>query len=152
MKLYKKEGRKYIEVSEYDDEFMDSFPYGTHMVELKPGSTLRRFNVEPDLLPLLAAAAFCKEEMTEAIYVASKARPEKKQLTAEQQRSWKQFEKTMGSQIMYIQYPSCADIAEVAILALKSKVDKMLQNESVREAYEHFMLLAKMSIQDDNPN
>ena len=35
--FYEKQGRKYVPVSEYDNDFLDSFTQGTHLVMSYPG-------------------------------------------------------------------------------------------------------------------
>ena len=52
--LYKKVGRRYRPVAEHEE--WDSYPAGAHLVVCSPGSTLRRFNIDPDRAGLLAAA------------------------------------------------------------------------------------------------
>ena len=53
--LYKKVGRRYKPVAEHEE--LDSYPEGAHLVVCRPGSTMRRFNIDPDRAGLLAAAA-----------------------------------------------------------------------------------------------
>ena len=52
--LYKKVGRRYKPVAEHEE--WDSYPAGAHLVVCSPGSTMRRFNIDPDRAGLLAAA------------------------------------------------------------------------------------------------
>ena len=52
--LYKKVGRRYKPVAEHEE--WDSYPAGAHLVVCSPGSTLRRFDIDPDRAVLLAAA------------------------------------------------------------------------------------------------
>jgi hypothetical protein len=35
--FYRKRGRRYVPVNEYDQELLDSFPQGTHLVMCYPG-------------------------------------------------------------------------------------------------------------------
>jgi hypothetical protein len=44
--LYKKVGRRYRPVAEHEE--WDSYPEGAHLVVCRPGSTMRRFGIEPD--------------------------------------------------------------------------------------------------------
>ena len=55
--LYKKVGRCYRPVAEHEE--WDSYPAGAHLVVCSPGSTLRRFNVDPDRAGL--NDAYCTE-------------------------------------------------------------------------------------------
>jgi hypothetical protein len=44
---YEKRGRRYVPVAEYDNDLLDSFPKGNHLVMSYPGGTSRRFNIDP---------------------------------------------------------------------------------------------------------
>lgn len=59
--LYKKVGRRYRPVAEYEE--WDSYPAGAHLVVCSPGSTLRRFSIDPDRAGLLAAAEPLRAEI-----------------------------------------------------------------------------------------
>ena len=62
---YEKVGRRYVPVAEYDNEFMDSFTKGNHLVMCYPGGSSRRFNIQPDYAALIAAPD--REEADRAI-------------------------------------------------------------------------------------
>ncbi len=70
--LYKKVGRRYKPVAEHEE--WDSYPEGAHLVVCSPGSTLRRFNVDPDRAGLLAAAEPLREQIRALVDAASQAR------------------------------------------------------------------------------
>lgn len=55
--FYKKEGRKYVPVYEYDQELLDAFPKGTHLVQVYPGGSSRRFNIQPNYAAMIAAGS-----------------------------------------------------------------------------------------------
>ncbi len=59
--LYKKVGKRYRPVAEHEE--WDSYPEGAHLVVCRPGSTMRRFNVDPDRAGLLAAAERLREAL-----------------------------------------------------------------------------------------
>lgn len=42
-----KDGRRYVPVSEYDSDIMEGYPEGAHLIVCHPGSTIRRYNVDP---------------------------------------------------------------------------------------------------------
>ena len=52
---YEKVGRRYVPVSEYDNDFLDSFTKGNHLVMSYPGGTSRRYNVDPNYAAMIAA-------------------------------------------------------------------------------------------------
>ena len=65
--FYKKVGRRYVPVSEYDSELLDGFPQGNHLVQVYPGGGSRRFNIEPALAPMIAAGRFAQDAITRKI-------------------------------------------------------------------------------------
>ena len=72
---YEKVGRKYVPVSEYDSDYLDSFGKGTHLVMCYPGGSSRRFNIQPDYASLIAASRVAEDAMCQAISKASEMRP-----------------------------------------------------------------------------
>lgn len=144
-KLYKKEGRRYIPVSEYGEEWMRSFPYGATLVVCREGMQSQLFNIDPAIAPMLAAAKYADTAMVEAVVEASKAHPPKDPVTPTQQKAWKKLEKAYGGGIFYVSYPSAYNIMNAAVLELSKEAEKMLQNEAVRKAYDDFMLIYKLT-------
>ena len=59
--LFKKVGRRYRPVAEHEE--WDSYPEGAHLVVCRPGSTLRRFRINPDTASLLAAAEPLRDQI-----------------------------------------------------------------------------------------
>ena len=45
---YEKLGRRYVPVAEYDNDLLDSFTKGTHLVMSYPGGQSRCFNIDPN--------------------------------------------------------------------------------------------------------
>jgi hypothetical protein len=66
---------KYVPVAEYDNEFLDSFTKGNHLVMCYPGGTSRRFNIEPALAPMIAAGRLAEDAICRAISKAADLRP-----------------------------------------------------------------------------
>ena len=52
---YEKVGRRYVPVYEYDNDFLDAWPRGTHLVTCHPGGQSRRYNIDPNHAALIAA-------------------------------------------------------------------------------------------------
>ena len=69
--FYKKVGRKYVPVYEYDQTLMDSFPKGSHLVLCYPGGSSRRFNVDPAYAPMIAAGRVAEDAISKAIMDAT---------------------------------------------------------------------------------
>ena len=145
--FYKKQGRKYIPVSEYDSEYLDSFSKGTHIVMCYPGGQSRRYNIDPNYASMIAAGRVAEDEMCKAISAASEMRPRQNPITEGQRRAWKKLAKEFGDELATLTISSSRDIAEAGIRAMQLEADKLMSNESVRKAYEHFVLVCQLTKQ-----
>ena len=146
--IYKKVGRRYIEIGEYDPECMDYIPNGTTMIVKRPGMQSTRYNVDPDLVPLLAAAVYCEDSISEAIRKATEIRPATRNITLEQRAAFDRFLATMPEDDPnrnMMTFGSARDAAEAGTQALVAEAQKLLENESIKIAYEQFLLLCKLS-------
>jgi hypothetical protein len=146
---YIKEGRKYVPVAEYDNDLMDSFPKGNHIVMCYPGGTSRRFNIEPALAPMIAAGRVAEDAMCTAMMKASELKPRQTPLTEGQRKAWRKLAKEFGDELCTLQGSSTRDIVEAGVKAMQAEADKLLQHEAVRQAYDHFMFMAKL-VHDEN--
>ena len=142
---YEKKGRRYVPVSEYDSEYLDSFPKGNHLVMCYPGGSSRRFCIDPALAPMIAAGRIAEHAMREAIHRASEIRPKSKPITKSQQQAWNNLVKEFGQDARMLEWPATHDIAEAALEAMQVEAEKLMQNASVRQAYEQFLLLCKLT-------
>ena len=142
---YEKRGRRYVPVSEYDSDFVDSFSKGNHLIMCYPGGKSVRYNVDPALAPMIAAGRIAEDHMCEAIWKAGELRPKQKELTIEQQRAWKRLIKLLGDDAYALQINSARDIAEAGLNAIQEEADKLLANPSVRLAYEKFLTVAALT-------
>jgi len=142
---YEKRGRRYVPVSEYDSDFVDSFSKGNHLIMCYPGGKSVRYNVDPALAPMIAAGRVAEDSMSKAIHDASELRPRQKELTVEQQRAWKHLIKLLGDDAYALQINSARDIAEAGLNAIQEEADKLMTNPSVRLAYEKFLTVAALT-------
>ena len=142
---YEKRGRRYVPVSEYDSDFVDSFSKGNHLIMCYPGGKSVRYNVDPALAPMIAAGRIAEDHMCEAIWKAGELRPKQKELTIEQQRAWKRLIKLLGDDAYALQINSARDIAEAGLNAIQEEADKLMTNPSVRLAYEKFLTVAALT-------
>jgi hypothetical protein len=145
--FYKKQGRRYIPVSEYDSEYLDSFSKGTHIVMCYPGGQSRRYNIDPNYAAMIAAGRVAEDEMCKAISAASEMRPRQTPITEGQRKAWKKLAKEFGDELATLNISSSRDIAEAGLRAMQLEADKMMSNESVRKAYEHFILMCQLTKQ-----
>jgi len=143
--FYVKKGRRYVPHSTYSNEFCDSFPKGTHLVDVYPGGTSRRFNIDPAYAPMIAAGRVAEDAMCRAISKASELRPQQTPLTEGQRKAWKKLAKEFGNELATLNISSAKDIAEAGIKAQMEEANKLMQNETVRRAYDHFIFLCELT-------
>lgn len=146
---YVKEGRKYVPVAEYDSDLSDSFHKGTHLVMVYPGGASRRYNIDPNYAAMIAAGRVAEDAICRAISKASELRPAQTPITPAQQRAWKKLAKEMGNELCTLHGLSVHDCAEAGVKAMQAEADKLLQHEAVRQAYDHFMFMAKLAYDED---
>jgi hypothetical protein len=146
--FYKKVGRKYVPVSEYDSELMDSIPKGSHIVMCYPGGQSIRYNVQPALAPMIAAGRFAEEKMLDTMRMIGEARPKRKTLTDEQRQAWQTMKKAFGDEMFSYSYPSNIEIVEAGINALISEADKLMTHPAVKDQYEKFLMTCEL-VKDD---
>lgn len=142
---YEKVGRRYVPVAEYDNDLLDSFTKGNHLVMCYPGGVSRRFNIEPALAPMIAAGRVAEDEICKALNRASEMRPARTPLTTAQQQAWKKLAQSFGDELCTLHGTSVRDIAEAGVNAMQQEADKLLKNDAVRLAYDQFMLVCRLT-------
>jgi hypothetical protein len=150
--FYIKKGRKYIPHSTYSSEFCDSFPKGTHLVDVYPGGSSRRFNIDPAYAPMIAAARVAEDAISNSIMEASKLRvPARDQpLTPAQLKAWKALAKAFGREQYALEWCSYREAAEAGVKAMQVEADKLLANPVVRKAYDKFLFVAQLTKEHTN--
>ena len=146
--FYEKVGRRYKPVYEYDQVLMDAFPKGSHLVLCYPGGQSRRYSIDPNYAALIAAGRVAEDAMSTAIRKASELRPQQNPITPGQKKAWEKLAKEFGSDLATLQINSARDIAEAGLKALQEEADKLMTHPSVREAYEQFQLVCKLTKQE----
>ena len=151
--IYKKVGRRYVEIGEYDPERMDYVSNGATLIVKHKNCTSRYYGVDPDLAPMLAAAKYCEDAVSKAIMDATEIRQNyrmrAKPMTLAQRAAWDNLVKEFGEDAKQLEWPSAREAAEAAGVALQQEAEKLLANESIKAAYDHFLLLCKLSAQKD---
>ena len=142
--FYKKVGRRYEPVSEYDSELCGSLPHGAHLILSYPGGSSTRYKIDPAYAPLIAAGRVAEDKISEAIRKASDLRPKTKPITQEQKDAWEHLVEVFGEEARYLEWPSAREACEEAVKAMQLEADKLLQNEAVKLAYEHFLLICEI--------
>ena len=143
--FYKKVGRRYVPVYEYDQTLMDSFPKGSHLVVVHPGGQSTRYNVDPNYASLIAASRVAEDALSDAIRKASELRPQRSPITPGQKKAWEKLAREFGDELATLQINSTRDIAEAGVKALQDEAEKLMKNASVRHAYEQFLLVCKLT-------
>ena len=142
---YEKIGRRYVPVYEYDSDFLDAWPRGTHLVTCHPGGQSRRYNIDPNHAALIAAGIVAEDAISRAIQDASELRPQRTPVTPAQQRAWRKLAKELGDELCTLQGASSRDIAEAGVKAMQTEADKLMAHAGVRHAYEQFLLVCKLA-------
>jgi ribosomal protein S11 len=149
--FYEKVGRRYKPVYEYDQDLMDSFPKGTHIVMCYPGGVSRRYNIDPNYAAMIAAGRVAEEAVSKRLMEAGEIRMRKGAvpLTDSQRAAWDNLVREFGDNAKQLEWPSCREVAEAGVQAMQEEADKLMQHESVRRAYEHFQLMCELAKQQE---
>jgi hypothetical protein len=149
---YEKIGRRYHPVAEYDNDLLDSFPKGAHLVLCYPGGSSRRFNVEPNHAAMIAAGRVAEEKISEVIRKASELSPQRTPLTPKQLKAWQNLAKEFGEELCTLQGASTRDIAEAGVKAMIEEAEQLMSNPAVKKAYEHFQLVCELTREQHEPS
>ena len=142
---YKKVGRRYVQVGEYNSEIMDSYPPGATLVISTPGSTMKKYNIDPNFAAMIAAGQVATKAICSAMIDASQLQPSKPAITPGQKLAWENLAKEFGVDLFTLHGASTQDIAEAGVKAMQDEAMKMLKNPAVKKAYDHFMLVYKLT-------
>jgi hypothetical protein len=143
--FYKKVGRRYVPVHEYDQTLMDSFPKGSHLVICYPGGQSTRYNINPAYAPMIAAGRVAEDKISEALRKASDLRPKRNPITEGQQLAWDNLVKEFGEDARMLEWPSAREVAEDVVKVMQEEADKLLSVPAVKKAYEHFLFVAELT-------
>ena len=143
--FYEKRGRRYVPITEYDNEYLDSFSKGAHLVMCFPGGQSRRYDIDPDYAAMIAAGRVAADEIARAINMASELKPQQKPITEGQRKAWNKLAKEFGTERFALQHGSARDLAEAGMNAMMIEADKLMTNPAVKNAYEHFLLVAELT-------
>jgi hypothetical protein len=149
---YEKVGRKYVPVAEYDNQLLDSFPKGNHLVMCYPGGSSRRFSIDPNYAAMIAAGRVAEDAVSQAIVKASEMRPHNRPITEKQRKAWEALAKAFGDDRYYVEIPSAREIAEAGIKAMQVEADKLMSNPAVRKAYERFQMVCALTQEHNATN
>jgi hypothetical protein len=143
---YKKEGRKYIPVSEYDSDMMDAVPLNSSiLVQTYKGGQSRRYSVDPALAPMVAACMVFERDITTLLAKASEFKPKEMPITQAQRDAWTNMQNEFGGRLCTLEGPSMSMVAENLLKVMNDRALEMMKNEATKQAYEHFLTIAALS-------
>lgn len=147
---YEKVGRRYKPVHEYDSDLMDAFPKGSHLVICYPGGTSRRYNIDPNYAAMIAAGRLAEDAISSAIVAATDLRMQKQKqgttpMTPSQKAAWDNLVAEFGDSAKTLEWPSAREACEDAVKVMTREAEKLMQHESVRQAYEHFQMVCNLT-------
>jgi hypothetical protein len=149
--FYKKVNRRYVPVSEYDNELLDAFPRGDHLVSVYPGGASRRYNVDANYAAMIAAGRVAEDAITRSIQHSTELRPMNREMDEDLQRRWREFIVTVPEQFRFMfTHGSAHDAARAGVEAMQEEADRLMRHESVRRAYEQFQLVCKLVSEKPN--
>jgi len=143
--FYKKEGRRYKPVYEYDQTLLDAFPKGSHLVQVYPGGSSRRYNIDPAYAPMIAAGRVAEDAISKRLMTISDLRPKTKPLTPSQKKAWENLVREMGEDARMLEWPSAREVCEAGVKAMTEEAEKLLTDPVVRKAYDRFLFVAELT-------
>ena len=148
--FYEKVGRRYKPVMEYDDFLLDAFPKGSHLVCVYPGGKSTRYKIDPAYAPMIAAGRVAEDAITQAIYIASEAKPKERPITEEQREAWETMKHVFDDEFFSLEFESIRGLAEAGVIAMQEEANKLMQYPAVKEAYEQFLLVCQLCKENEN--
>lgn len=144
--FYKKVGRRYVPVNEYDQELLDSFSSGTHLVMCYPGGQSRRHNIDPNYAAMIAAGRVAEDAICRALVEADTVKPpDGREMTQAELDAWLNLIAVWGDRARTLPRASIRDIAEAGVEAMRSEANKLIQNPAVKSAWEHFLTVSALT-------
>lgn len=123
--IYKKKGRRYVEIGVYDPEEM-YYPHGAHLIVARPGGTLTQYSIEPAWAAVDAAIVTAKDAMLEAMREASKMKllgPQGRALTAKERKGWDAYCQIVGKDTgITLQGALANDIVQAGLDAVRARI------------------------------
>lgn len=136
---------RYVPISEYDSEYLDSFPKGNHLVMVYPGGQSRKYNVNPDYAAMIAAGRLAEEVISHELMKASdlrlSARERGRPMTQAQREAWLKLIEEFGEGARQLEWPAAREITEAGVQAMINEAEKLLKNPTLKEAWDHFQTL-----------
>lgn len=147
--FYKKQGRRYVPVSEYDSELTNAFSKGTHLVMCYPGGQSTRYNIDPNYAAMIAAGRIAEDAISKKLWEASEVRMQRpareRKLTEEEKAAWENLVQVFGDSAKQLEWPSVREAAEAGIKAMIEEAEKLMENPAIKKAYERFLFICELT-------
>jgi hypothetical protein len=98
---------------------------------------------------MIAAGRIAEDKISEALRKASDLRTKSKPLTLGQKAAWENLVKEFGEEARMLEWPSAREACEAAVKAMQAEADQLMKHESVRKAYNHFILMCELTKEKD---
>lgn len=151
--FYERRGRRYVPVAEYDQDYLDSFPKGNHLVMCYPGGQSRRYHIDPNYAAMIAAGRVAEDAISKKLMEASDLRMKRsdreRALTAKQKQAWENLVKEFGTSAKMLEWPSAREACEAGVDAMMREAEKLLSKPAVKLAFEHFLTVAALCKDED---
>jgi hypothetical protein len=150
--FYKKVGRRYVPVSEYDSMFCDAFPHGDHLVQSYKGGCLTRYNINPKFAPMIAAGRVAEEAISKELMRASDLRMQRgggeRKLTPKQKAAWDNLVNELGDSARQLEWPSARETAQAGVDAMMAQAKELLAHPMIQAAYVEFEAICKLVLEN----
>jgi hypothetical protein len=97
---------------------------------------------------MIAAGRVAEEAICESMRKSSEMKPQRTPITIGQKKAWEKLAKEFGDDLCPLTYGSTRDHAEAGVRAMQAEADKLMKHESVRAAYEQFLLVCRLTQSD----
>jgi len=85
------------------------------------------------------------KKIMEATEIRRNTRNKETPLTPGQRDAWNRLVEEFGPDAKQLEWPSARECAEEAVKAMTLEAEKLLENPSVRKAYERFLFVAELT-------
>ena len=114
-----------------------------------PGGKSIRYNIDPNYAAMIAAGRVAEDAVSDAIRKAQELKPQKQPITEHQQKLWRELAESFKQDDYPIIRPAARDAAEAAVKAMTQEAEKLMANPAVKKAFDHFLLVAKLTKEND---
>jgi hypothetical protein len=143
--FYEKVGSRYKPVYEYNTEFLDSYPKGSHLIVCNPRGKSYTYNINPNYAAMIAAGVFAEDAVCESIIESQKVKPQRQPITEKQRELWQELAESFNQDDYPLIRPAAVDAGRAAVKAMMEEADKLMTHPSVKKAFDHFILICELT-------